>query len=417
MPVIITYSREKVHAFLLASVAASFVFPLPYTSWLIVLCSLHWLADPNLITKIKVSIRNPVTKLLWLFYLAYIISAVLSHNQREGFAIVERRSALLVFPLLILGQSITRHQIRKITLVFVGSLMVAFVLCLVQAVYHYITLKDPAVFFYHQLVRVLDGHAVYISSYCIIGIHGVLFFRREMDTRIVAGSFLGLLAFIVLLSSKMMLFCLLAGLMVYSFRELPRRKALRLSVLAGLCLLVLVVAVPNTKQRFVEEWRTDWNVVKQDTFKYDTPFTGLSLRLVFWKLSLSIVKEQHAWTKGVNTGDFQDILNSRYASKGIYMGNPDLGDTGYRGYGPHNQYIELLLSMGLPALGFFIFILVYLFREAIHQKNYLSFHLLLLFSIFFWSESALSMSKGIVPFVYFLCLFAHSSAVFNNDRK
>lgn len=417
MPAITTYIRDKVHYALLAAIIASCVFPHPYTSWLIVLCSLHWLIDPKLFTKIKISARQPLTKFLWLFYLAYIISALISHNQREGFAIVERRSALLVLPLLILGQPIQNNHIRNIILAFVGSLIIAFIICLVYAVSQYLQKQDLSVFFYHPFVRVLKGHAVYIASYCVIGIQGLLFFRREIDRWFLISGLFILLVFIVFLNSKMILFCLLIGLIVFGLREWSLKKAFGVSVIVGLCLFAAISVLPNTKQRFLEEWRTDWRVVKQDSFRYDTPFTGLSLRLVFWKLSVSIIREQNTWIKGVNTGDFQDILNSYYAGRGIYMGNPELGDTGYRGYGPHNQYIELLLSMGLPLLVFFILMLVYLFRKALLEKNYLLFQLLLLFSLFFWSESVLSMDKGIIPFVYFLCLFTQYVAFFNNDRK
>jgi O-antigen ligase len=98
-------------------------------------------------------------------------------------------------------------------------------------------------------------------------------------------------------------------------------------------------------------------------------------------------------------------LNKKYIETNLYTGNPELHDTGYLGYGPHNQYIEVLFSMGIIALALFIYILFWYLKEVIRSRNYLGIQVMVLFILFFFTESALSVNKGIVPFVFFTVLF------------
>ena len=146
------------------------------------------------------------------------------------------------------------------------------------------------------------------------------------------------------------------------------------------------------------------SVVKQGTFTYDTPFTGTSLRLVFWRFSNEIINENNGWLMGAHTGDFQDLLNEKYKRNGIYTGNPELKDTGYLGYGPHNQYIEVLLSLGITGLVVFIMMLIFYLKNAWVTNNYLGLQCICLFLFFFITESVLSVNKGIVVFVFFTLL-------------
>ena len=146
-------------------------------------------------------------------------------------------------------------------------------------------------------------------------------------------------------------------------------------------------------------------VVKQGTFRYDTPFTGTSLRLVFWRFSNEIINENNGWVMGVHTGDFQDLLNEKYKRTGIYTGNPELKDTGYLGYGPHNQYIEVLLSLGFIGLTLFLILLILYVKKAWLTSNYPGLQCICLFLFFFITESVLSVNKGIVVFVFFTLLF------------
>ena len=248
-------------------------------------------------------------------------------------------------------------------------------------------------------------NAVYMASYSIIALHISLYFSNEYSKVLIATVCILLIIFCILLNSKMMFLCLCLGLIIFAFKKLSRLQAFLASSIILVSMFFVSVGIPKVKERISLEVNSNMSVVKQDTFSYDTPFTGTSLRLVFWRLSKEIIKENNGWLIGVHTGDFQDLLNKKYKEKGIYTGNAELKDTGYLGYGPHNQYIEILLSLGFLGLIVFICLLGNYIKNAWVLNNYLAFQCILLFVFFFITESVLSVNKGIVVFTFFTLLF------------
>lgn len=352
--------------------------------------------------------QDRYVQFLFLFFLAHIISYVLSSNKPEGFAIVERRGSLFILPFLLYG-----HQpatIKKTALWFVAGVVTAFVVCILNACISYSAGKDASVFFYQQLTAVIDFNAVYMAAYCLIGLHALLYYFKSLPKAVSIPGVLILLLFCLLLNSKMMLLILFAGLLVYSFQFFSKKTALIVSGLGLAGILATGFGVPNIKERMTVELSSNFQVLQQGTFRYDTPFTGTSLRLLFWKFAFEIQSQHKAWLTGMNTGDFQDALNKKYIETNLYTGNPELHDTGYLGYGPHNQYIEVLFSMGIIVLILFLYLLIYYFKNALRQGNYMGTQVMLLFMLFFFSESVLSVNKGIVPFVFFTVLFLQPKA-------
>lgn len=395
---------EQIHAFLLGLVAFTLPFSIRLNTWMIIAAGIFWLFSGNLTRKVKEAASSWYVVFLWLFFLAYVISSLVSTNKVEAYSIIERRASLLFIPLLLTGISSVDILLKRITLFFVTGIVCAFIICFAYTAYISMPDTQADVFFYHSLTSVLDFNAVYMSALCVIAVCLLLFYRKELPKFFVITSLLILLVFLVLLSSKMMLFVLLITFVVFVFYKLNKRWAVILSVATIVVMLVVIMFVPQVKKRVQLELDTKMDVVQLDTFRYDTPLSGTSLRLVLLKLSKEILNEKQAWLTGINAGDFQDVLNNKYREKGLYTGNPQLGDSGYLGYGPHNMYVEILLSMGVFVFifftgGWFIYGL-----SAIEKKNILAVQVFLLYSLFFITESVLSTNKGIAPFVFFSVL-------------
>jgi O-antigen ligase len=121
----------------------------------------------------------------------------------------------------------------------------------------------------------------------------------------------------------------------------------------------------------------------------------------------------------VGVGDFQDLLNQKYTERGLYIGNKQLGDTGYIGYGPHNQWVETFISMGLLGLLYFIFLVSFVFNHYKKQGNVLSILFFMIFIMVSFTECVLSTNKGIVFFAFFICLFNgyNCRTISSNDRN
>lgn len=401
-----TNKLQKVHVLLLGLVAGTLPLYMKWNTGLIILCAALSLINGKFFQGIREASQNRYAVLLWLFFLVHVISALCSRNTQEGFAIVERKSAFLVLPILFFSYELTARDIRRISSCFVMGVLVAFVICLFRAIYlyHYVA-ADTGLFFYQQLTSFFPLNAVYMSALSIIAIHIAFYYAEEYPKYSVILVIAALIVFCFLLDSRMMFVCLCLGLIILSFRTLNPKLALLFSILIVVVTSITILSIPRIKERIMQEMNSNMNIVSLEHFRYDTPFTGTSLRLVLWKFSLGLLNEHKAWVKGVDTGDFQDLMNEKYRQTGMYTGNPELRDTGYLGYGPHNQYIEILLTTGIAGLILFLFLLIHYFKQAWSKNHYLAFQSILLFSFFFFSESVLSVNKGIVPFVFLTLLF------------
>jgi O-antigen ligase len=409
--------HHAIHAYLLAAIVLLLPLSIKWSTWAIILCTINWLVSGNLIEKSKTVLQNRYAQLLLVLFFLHALSFFFSNNKAEAVAIIERRGAFFVLPFLILGTDLSNGVIRKIGLSFVCGVLAAFSMCGAYSIIIFSKTYASSAFFYHDFTKILDANAVYMAAYCILAIHVLLYYKEELAKKIFWLTITALLVFLVLLSSKMMFFILCVSLIVYSFRKLSKKNATLTSAAVCVVIVAVLLVVPKMRQRIQFELTTNLEVLHQEKFRYDTHFTGASVRLLFWKHAFSIQNEKQSWLMGVSTGDFQDLLNEKYRKTGMYVGNPDLKDTGYLGYGSHNQYIEMMLSLGLFGLIAFCYALFYYAKSALRQGNYLGMQLILLFSVFFISESALGTQKGIVAFTFFSLLFLQLNQQNSLDKK
>jgi O-antigen ligase len=142
-----------------------------------------------------------------------------------------------------------------------------------------------------------------------------------------------------------------------------------------------------------------------ERFEYDTEFSGLTIRLLFWKYAFTLLEREKAWIWGVGTGDSQDQLNAIYREHNLYSGNGTPQDVGYQEYDTHNQYMETFLKLGLLGVGYLLFYVIAHLRQSIKKNHLLYAAFLLLFIIFSCTETTLQTNKGIFFFAFFNCLF------------
>lgn len=392
----------------ITAVAISVLFPIKFSSIVIILALLYTLYKGHIAARLKALWANKFAVLMVGLYVLQIISALTSNNVAEGLAVLERRLAFVLFPFL-LAQYWPAQSVKHVCLAFAAACNIALLYCLGIAFSNYLHTQNSSVFFYHDLSQAIQLNAIYFSVYCVFSLFVLLVYLNQVPAKYkyliyVACAFLG--AGTLLLSSKNLLFVLLVGVVVIMLQQSVSRYRNKL-LLA--CLLFTVMAgflIKPVKNRFMLEVNANMQVVNMRQFRYDTPFTGLTLRLVIWKICIEILNEKHAWIQGVGVGDFQDLINEKYRAKGIYSGNKELGDTGYIGYGPHNQWMEMILSTGITGLLFFVGGIIILIKKALNSKNVLPLLFLFMFVSVSLTECILSTNKGIIYFMFFMFLFS-----------
>jgi O-antigen ligase len=117
-----------------------------------------------------------------------------------------------------------------------------------------------------------------------------------------------------------------------------------------------------------------------------------------WRLTSKILQSEKAWPAGVSPGSAQHKLDSAYSAAGIYMGDEQRRDSGFRGFNCHNVYMQTLLESGILGLLFLIAIIFLFLKKSIERKRFSAAMFFLAIIIFGIVESVLSAQFAILLF-------------------
>ncbi len=253
---------------------------------------------------------------------------------------------------------------------------------------------------YHDFVKPYSMGAIYFSWYLSTALIYLTYRKQEAFIRKYFFAILLFFILLLLLSASKLFIVITIPFVIWgiSKRETDLRK--RKIVLIVMTALLIAGSVPFLK-RLNELKNTSLEIIRQPEFHYDTPFNGLTFRLLQWRFAKEILDENHAWLSGLGIGNEQKVLNEHYRTYGVYLGNPDLGDTGYLNFNFHDQFLEILVGTGIPGL---ILLLILVVDIIIRSVRKLAFPVpvFIVLILFFLTESVLERQAGIV----FFCLIS-----------
>ncbi|MBK6522301.1 MAG: O-antigen ligase family protein [Sphingobacteriaceae bacterium] len=408
--------HEKLYVLFCLLVVITMPLSIHANSVSIMLLALNWLIEGRWKQKAR-RFLNSKYAILWVgFFFYHALSIIYSDNKKEAQFELEKKLSFLVFPLIFSTTDfITGKNARTILKYFIGACALASVFCLGNATYFYFQ-GNPSLFVYHGLGSALGFHAVYFSTFigfCIFALlYHLLQNHKGMKAHVKVG-FIALIffffVFMILLSSKTIIvtvFFISLGMGIMRF--LKRYSKLAVTGAAVLCLVVFAVIIrktPYLNSRFQEIFKENYSSVLDRSDYRDFHFTGGTIRVAIWKSVCDVVSEQNALVFGVGIGDAQKLLTDHYNKIHIYPGDAILGFKGFTHYNAHNQYLQFYITLGAVGLIFFLIILLYCYRHALRSRHVLLLSLLILFSAFFFTESALCAHKGVVFFMFFTSLF------------
>jgi O-antigen ligase len=359
-------------------------------------------------------LHNPARWLLLgcaIFFLLQLIALFYTNNLQEEWRDIQLKSSILFLPLgVILAGPVKGPMWKKLLPGYCLPLAIAGLYCLVVAFLNYRDTGDKSVFFYHELGKPLEQHAVYFSIFIFIGL---LFLLENMQKkyfitpRIVSLSLILFFTLLLFLLSSKLVISFYVLYLIYYFISLVKRDVFRKSTIITVLIggIVLVTAVFITKNpisaRFRDIMRGDLSLVEQDKYTPGDYFNGIQFRLLQWKLVPEILSQHKSWLKGVGSANAQPFLDQEYVSKNMYLGDPATGKRGYPGYNTHNQFLESLLKYGIPGLLAFLFIFFALIKMIGRIKQTNTRFVIALLLIYCIIESVFETQYGIVLFTFF----------------
>ncbi len=346
-----------------------------------------------------------------LFFLVQIVSLVYTTDVDEGWNNIRIKTGLLITPLAVyLSRYLDASMLKRLLSHYCLMLVAAALICLFIAFFKYSSSGDDSIFFYHALVHPISQHAVYFSLLVLIGLIFLMESIKKNDFFISRSFHLSIVIylsfFLLLLSSKLVIFFYLAYVFSSFIFMLKKNRVSRISVMGLFSLIILafilILAIPNPiSRRFYEIVNGDIKIITQDKFKPGDYFNGLQFRLLQWKFVPEILTDNNRWLIGVSPGDAQTYLNEKYLSKNMYSGNPLKGTRGYLIYNAHNQFLQTILQTGI--IGFLILIVICscMVKMAMKHKGRLAIFITLILLAWLFTESAFETQYGIVIFTFF----------------
>jgi O-antigen ligase len=285
--------------------------------------------------------------------------------------------------------------------------MAVMLACIVLAFIKYVQQNNIEVFFYHSLVGPFEQNAVAVSFLLFIGLAFLL-------EGIIRGEFIYNRAFhlfcifyticcLILLSSKLIiLYTACYGAWLF-FTALIKMKKHFLSVAVALLLCSAIFFTLFTKnpvsRRFSEIVSGDISLVNQKQFSTDIYFNGLQFRLLQWRFVNEILYEKNAWIKGVSSGDAQGLLDQKYISSKMYIGENN--DGGFLGYNTHNQFLQSLLQDGIIGLLVFLGICFAMVKMAWKERTWKAGFIIALLLAWSFTDAVFETQYGLLIFTFF----------------
>ena len=356
-------------------------------------------------------LKNAFLATCFFFYLIQAIPLLFTTNFTEAVKNIQLKSAILLVPIAVCCCSFLDEVVReKLMKYYIGIIAAVLLFCLLNATYRYQFHAAAAdVFFYHELVSPFRQHAVQVSIYVFFGLLYLLEKAKNENHLYSKGIHFILIVYfttcLLLLSSKLIIAFSAVCFVYYAIlvlRSKPKGRLIIFTTLfAGLAMITLVLSTQNNiSKRFNEIRSGNLALVQQQNFDPGIYFNGLQFRLVQWRFVKEILTERHAWLTGVSS-EAQTLLNNKYTSTHMYIGDGASADHGFIGYNTHAQFLESLLQSGIVGLLSFLLICFAMIRMAIHKKNReLSIAVILLIAYCF-NESVFESQYGITLFTFF----------------
>lgn len=335
-------------------------------------------------------------------YLFHILAMAYTEDQGEGITDLSNKLSLLLFPLLLgTVQPIVSGQYRRVLDLFCAGTFVALIIGFISSAINYADSGIIQEFYTHRFSPV--HHPSYLALYmnlalCILGVRFFEQGKAKFRQTFIAIGMLILTLCLVFPASKMG-FINFVLLVVFLLFMAWRKK--RLFSKNSLYLVVLLVSFFGfLKLNTVASGRVTQAIQvttnnSQNTEVAPKKTETTEARKTVWMLAIEEIKDNPL---GVGTGDIGDVMNQAYLKKGYV-------DLAEKELNPHNSFLQLALALGIPAVLWFLFSLIFPIKQILRNGQWVFAFFLLSIVLNFMVESMLEKQSGVIFFGFFNAFF------------
>jgi len=400
--------RDKVYRYLMQlSIVAFVCLWIKVTNVTIILILLYWITEPQLLSKIKTAFRSKFFWSIISLFLLHLLSLAYSHDLHTGLKQIETRVTLFVFPLVFITIRLTTYTFNTLLKTFIWACMAVSIIGLIYSNYLFLTAGESVYLYSDNLLLLIKGQAIYFALYLNAALLFVayLYFTDSLVTKKYLYTYLvtpTLVLMIFLLASRISLMVLVLLFILLVVVIIIKNKKYKLGLALISCfaigILLLAALFPKTINRFKSltyyhfDYKDATQVYHFNEEEFENRWNGLTIRLAIWSCTWDAIKDNPIIGTGI--GDYMHDLREAYQEKEFKLGL--IND-----YSPHNQYLQIILSLGVVGFLAFMWGLLFPLREAHNQLNYLYLFFTILILMNMITEDIWGAFRGVVFFSFF----------------
>lgn len=348
-------------------------------------------------------------------YFVFLISNLIFYKvDGESKQVLETGLSILIIPLifsfLIPNYNYEKKLLYNFMKIFVLSTSIYVVIIMVFIVF------DTDTYYYSnwysnkarkliEEIPLISQHPIYASIFSAIAVLFLLKLLKFKGNKFYLKDSLFYICclilncfFLILLSSRGVIISLLISILIYSFFNIKKLKY-KLSIVLVFSIIIISLFQFNRRMRELINIETyvEVNSNYSNSYRYQT-----------YKCSYKLLKNKIFTGYGV--GNVQSKLNDCYIENGA--------QTMVGKYNTHNQYLDIILKIGIFGLTLFLFFLISNFLIGKKSNNSLVIVIIIFYSVVFLTENLLLRQSGVILF-YFLVLFLNkfnfNLEVYSND--
>lgn len=306
---------------------------------------------------------------------------------------ITRPLYFLIIPLLFfMGEGLNLKNIKAIKKLFVIAVIIFSFIGFLKMLYLYYMQVENKLFF-DAFARTLKIHTTSFAYLTVLAFafsfNGI--FDKSNNSKYTlyyAGQSLYLIVLLFLISTRIAFIAiaaLIVVILINQFRQGSYRRGILYASLISLLILFL-----SYNGYLSERVENVYNVNIENK-------SDLENRFVIWNCATQVFEENDFKIFGLGLENSNDLLRDCYYQKNFF--GKDLG------YHAHNQYLQTLIAGGIIGFLVLMFLMIYAFIQAIKHRNLALLAFILVFSIFFITESVFEQQIGVTTFSLFLGLF------------
>jgi O-antigen ligase len=263
----------------------------------------------------------------------------------------------------------------------------------------YVDLNGDYGYFLSHLERklpLLNDHPIYISIIFSVSILFTINYVLSKKTTvkfnwIYGGTSVLLFLLILFLSRRGVIFALIISaisIILFSYKN-NIKQIIKTTVGILVVVSALLFFIPQTNKRISE-------MLNETTYSTKNETNSTNNRLQIYKCAFDLIKEQPFFGYGIE--DDRRELYQCYKENLYYLYELK--------FNTHNQYLSILMKVGIIGLLLFLWFLYYNLRMALKTKDCLFVGSILFFSIVMMFENILERQNGIMLFTFLINYFA-----------